>query len=61
MSEFYPWLVPTYNKISQTFSEGLGPYVTIRDRHVCAHIRDDLGSSRMKGYGEFKKYGIRRF
>ena len=24
MSELYPWLVPTYHKISQTFSEGLG-------------------------------------
>ena len=29
MSELYPWLVPTYNKISQTFSEGLGHHALL--------------------------------
>ena len=29
MSELYPWLVPTYNKISQTFSEDLGHHALL--------------------------------
>ena len=29
MSELYPWLVPTYHKISQTFSEGLGHHALL--------------------------------
>ena len=29
MSELYPWLVPTYQKISQTFSEGLGHHALL--------------------------------
>ena len=29
MSELYPWVVPTYHKISQTFSEGLGHHALL--------------------------------
>ena len=29
MSELYPWLVPTYHKISQTFREGLGHHALL--------------------------------
>ena len=29
MIELYPWLVPTYQKISQTFSEGLGHHALL--------------------------------
>ena len=29
MSELYPWLVPTYQKISQTFREGLGHHALL--------------------------------
>ena len=29
MIELYPWLVPTYHKISQTFSEGLGHHALL--------------------------------
>ena len=29
MSELYPWLVPTYHKINQTFSEGLGHHALL--------------------------------
>ena len=29
MSRLYPWLAPTYHKIVQTFSEGLGHHAML--------------------------------
>ena len=29
MSALYPWLVPTYHQIAQTFSEGVGHHAIL--------------------------------
>ena len=52
MSELYPWLVPTYHKISQTFSEGLGHHALLikADQGLGAE-----GLARARGRGELDR------